>query len=155
MRGSPFAPDHRREALGGEDLLRPLGRFADQLRGDGLGGLRTRILRGERTPWFLCGALPPQQRHRPRQRELLAGERERDQLRIRSEAYRKSETIVGRADSLSTYIYAQAYDKSPDSREFYTFLKTMETYSTTLDASTMLILSTDGEFYKGLKSSRP
>ena len=60
---------------------------------------------------------------------------------------------MGRADSLSTYIYARAYDRSADSRAFYDFLKTMETYETTLDEGTWLLLSTDGEFYRRLKDS--
>ena len=60
---------------------------------------------------------------------------------------------MGRADSLSTYIYAKAYDRSADSRAFYDFLMTMETYEKTLDTGTWLLLSTDGEFYRRLKSS--
>jgi membrane protease subunit HflC len=85
--------------------------------------------------------------------QRIRGERERELKRIQSEAYRKAQAINGRADSLSTYIYAQAYDRSPDSREFYYFLKTMETYSNTLDSETWLLLSTDGEFYRRLKNA--
>jgi len=48
-------------------------------------------------------------------------------------------------------IYAAAYDRSVESREFYGFLKTMEIYENTIDAETSLILTTDGEFYKFLK----
>jgi len=83
----------------------------------------------------------------------IRGERERELKRIQSEAYRKAQSIVGHADSLSTYIYAQAYNQSPDSRSFYDFMKTMETYENTLDAGTWLLLSTDGEFYRRLKGS--
>jgi membrane protease subunit HflC len=83
--------------------------------------------------------------------QRIRGERERDLKRIQSEAYRQAQSIVGRADSISTYIYAKAYDRSPDSRAFYDFLKTMETYELTLDEGTWLLLSTDGEFYSRLK----
>ena len=85
----------------------------------------------------------------------IQGERERDLKRIRSEAYRTAREIIGDADARATAIYANAYNRSPDSRVFYEFLRTMETYQTTLDAETWLVLSTDGEFYKFLKKSQP
>jgi membrane protease subunit HflC len=85
--------------------------------------------------------------------QRIRGERERELKSIQSDAYRRAQAINGRADSLSTYIYAQAYDRSRESREFYDFLKTMETYSNTLDADTWLLLSTDGEFYRRLKGN--
>ena len=50
-------------------------------------------------------------------------------------------------------IYAAAYDRNPESRAFYEFLQTMETYRNTMDPETMLLLSTDGEFFKLLKDS--
>jgi membrane protease subunit HflC len=87
------------------------------------------------------------------QAQRIRGERERDLKQIQSEAYRVAQSIVGRADSLSTYIYARAYDRSADSRDFYDFLKTMESYQNTLDADTWLLMSTDGEFYRRLKTS--
>jgi membrane protease subunit HflC len=87
--------------------------------------------------------------------QRIRGERERDLKRITSEAYRTAQSIIGRADSLSTYIYAQAYDRSADSRSFYGFLKTMETYQNTLDSQTWLLFSTDGEFYRQLKRANP
>jgi len=83
--------------------------------------------------------------------QRIRGERDRDLKRIQSEAYREAQDIVGRGDSLSTYIYARAYNDTPDSRDFYKFLKTMETYKNTLDPGTLLLLSTDGEFYQMLK----
>jgi membrane protease subunit HflC len=81
----------------------------------------------------------------------IRGERVRELKRIRSTAYREAREIRGRADAGATEIYAAAYNRSEDSREFYQFLKTMEIYRTTVDAETQLILSTDGEFYRFLK----
>jgi membrane protease subunit HflC len=81
----------------------------------------------------------------------IRGERERELKRIQSEAYRQALEIRGRADAGATSIYAAAYDQSAESREFYQFLKTMETYRNTLDPGTSLILTTDGEFYRYLK----
>lgn len=83
----------------------------------------------------------------------IKGEKERELKRIQSEAYREAQEIVGRADAQATQIYASAYDRSPDTRSFYTFLRTMETYSETVDEKTSLILSTDNEYFRYLKQS--
>jgi membrane protease subunit HflC len=83
----------------------------------------------------------------------ILGEMDRELKRIQSEAYKISREIVGRADAEATEIFAAAYNQSADSRSFYEFTKTMETFETTVDAETWLLLSTEGEFYKYLKSS--
>jgi membrane protease subunit HflC len=70
--------------------------------------------------------------------------------RIVSEAYRKAQEIKGKADAEATGIYAKAYNLDP---EFYQFLKTLETYRAALEKDTWLILSTDSEFFKYLKST--
>jgi membrane protease subunit HflC len=85
----------------------------------------------------------------------ILGEMDRELKRIQSEAYREAETIRGRADSEATSIYASAYNQSADSRSFYEFLKSMATLEQTIDPQTLLILSTDGDFYRYLESSRP
>jgi membrane protease subunit HflC len=82
----------------------------------------------------------------------ILGEKERDLRKIESEAYRKIQEIRGKADAQATDIYAKAYNQSPAAYEFYQFQKTMETYLTTLDKSTMLVLSTQGDFFKFLKT---
>jgi membrane protease subunit HflC len=87
------------------------------------------------------------------ERAKILGDMERELKRIQSEAYREAEGIRGRADAEATDIYAQAYDQSADSRRFYEFLKTMETFEATVDAETLLLLSTDGDFYRFLKGS--
>tara|TARA_B110000014_G_scaffold259244_1_gene246704 strand:+ start:236 stop:1177 length:942 start_codon:yes stop_codon:yes gene_type:complete len=66
---------------------------------------------------------------------------------IISSAYLESQKIKGEADANATRIYADAYGKSP---EFYNFIKTLETYSNTLDSSTQFILSTDNHYLKYL-----
>jgi membrane protease subunit HflC len=81
----------------------------------------------------------------------IRGERERDLKQIQSEAYRKAQEIMGQSDATATEIYTAAYNTSAESREFYQFLKTMETYGTTIDKETSLILTTDGQFYRYLK----
>jgi len=80
----------------------------------------------------------------------IRGQKERELKRIQSEAYRKAQEIMGKADAEATRIYAQAYNLDP---ELYQFLKTLETYRTSLGKDTWLLLSTDSEFLKYLKSS--
>ncbi|RKZ16720.1 protease modulator HflC [bacterium] len=83
----------------------------------------------------------------------IRGEKERELKRIQSEAYRAAQTLIGEADAEATGIFAASYDRSADTRDFYAFLKTMETLDATVDAQTRLILSTSGEFYKYLLSA--
>lgn len=80
----------------------------------------------------------------------IRGQKERELKRITSEAYRKAQEVMGKADAEATGIYARAYNADP---EFYQFMKTLETYRTTLTKQTWLVLSTDSEFLKYLKSA--
>ena len=73
--------------------------------------------------------------------------KERELKKIQSGAYRKAQEIIGKADAEATTIYARAYNQSPSAREFYRFIKTMETYQTTLSEKDWLILSTKGDFF--------
>lgn len=82
----------------------------------------------------------------------IEGRKEKELQRITSEAYKKAQEIKGEADAQATGIYAGAYNKDP---EFYSFLKTLETYKETLDEDTWLILTSDSDFYKYLKSLSP
>jgi len=70
---------------------------------------------------------------------------------IISGAYLESQQIKGEADANATRIYAEAYGKSP---EFYNFIKTLETYSNTLDSSTQFILSSDNHYLKYLGNKK-
>jgi len=67
---------------------------------------------------------------------------------IMSDAYVKSQVIRGDADAQAVQIYADTYGQD---REFYNFLKALETYNNTLDPSTQLILSTDNRYLKYLE----
>jgi membrane protease subunit HflC len=81
----------------------------------------------------------------------IRGQKEKELKRITSEAYKKAEEIKGKADAEAVRIYAQAYNLDP---EFYQFMKTLETYRTTMDKDTWLLLSTDSEFFRYLKTTR-
>jgi len=80
----------------------------------------------------------------------IEGRTERDLRTITSKAYEQSQEIKGKADAEATTIYAQAYSADP---EFYQFVKTLETYDSTIDDKTALILSTDSDYYRLLKSA--
>jgi len=81
----------------------------------------------------------------------IKGERERELKQITSEAYRQAQVIQGKADAAAADIYAAAYNRDP---EFYRFLKTMEVFKKTLDAETVLVLGTDGEFLRYIERSK-
>lgn len=81
----------------------------------------------------------------------ILGSRERDLKQIESEAYRQVQTIEGKADAEASAIYAAAYNQSPEARDFYGFLRSMETYRTAFDRNTSVVLTTDGGFLKFLK----
>ncbi|UCF65394.1 MAG: protease modulator HflC [bacterium] len=81
----------------------------------------------------------------------IIGDRARDLNEIESEAYRTAEEIRGKADAEATNIYARAYDQNQASRDFYRFIKTMETYQNTLSEKDWLILTTEGDFFKFLQ----
>ncbi len=82
----------------------------------------------------------------------ILGDKERDLKKIESEAYRQAQEIKGKADAEATAIYAQAYNQSTESRAFYQFLKTMDTYKTTLSEKDWLVLSTKGDYFKFLQN---
>ena len=81
----------------------------------------------------------------------IAGEKERQLRVIESEAYRASQEIRGKADAQAADIYAAAYNRDP---EFYRFLKSMVTLKESLDADTVLLLSTDSELLRYLNAAR-
>lgn len=82
----------------------------------------------------------------------IEGRRSKELQRITSEAYRTAQEIKGEADAKATKIYADAYNEDP---EFYSFLRTLEIYENTMDENTWLILTTDSDFYKYMKTLSP
>ena len=80
----------------------------------------------------------------------IRGQKERELKKIQSEAYRKAQEIKGKADAESTKVYAQAYSLDP---EFYQFMKSLDSYRTSLTKETYMFMSTDSEFLKYLKDS--
>lgn len=81
----------------------------------------------------------------------INGQKERELNEIQSEAFRKAEIIKGEADAKAAAIYAETYNQSTQSRDFYEFTKTLETYRKTMDTTTTVIFSNDNELFKYLK----
>jgi len=79
----------------------------------------------------------------------IEGQMGKELKQITSEAYRKAQGIRGKTDAETTKIYADAYNKDP---QFYSFLKTLETYRKTIDENSTIILTTDSDYYRYLKS---
>ncbi len=86
-----------------------------------------------------------------RSAEIL-GEMEKELREIRSMAYRKVQEIRGRGDAEATLIYGRAYNRDP---EFYAFLRTLESYREGTHSNSTLVLTTDSDFYKYLKTAAP
>lgn len=85
---------------------------------------------------------------------VINGEKERELQTIQSGAFKDAEEIMGKADAEATIIYASAYNKSVAAREFYAFIKGLETFEKALDNETQIIISTKSEVYKYLKSMK-
>ena len=79
----------------------------------------------------------------------IRGQKERDVLAATSAAYKTAEELKGTADAEATSIYAAAYGKDAS---FYQFQRALETLGSGLDDETWMILSTDSELLKYLKS---
>ncbi len=82
----------------------------------------------------------------------INGDKERDLQKITSEAYRKIQTIQGQADAKATDIYARSYNQSPAAADLYEFVKTLETYQSVIDSNTTLVLSTDSDLMRLVKT---
>jgi membrane protease subunit HflC len=83
----------------------------------------------------------------------ILGNKERDLSVIESEAYEKVQRIRGDADAKAIEIYAQAYGQSDEAREFYEFLKTMDTFKKTVTPDDTIVLSTDGDLFRFLDNA--
>lgn len=79
----------------------------------------------------------------------IEGEREKELKIISSDAYRQAEEIRGEADAEAVRIYAEAFGEDP---EFYSFLKTLESYENSIGEGTDLILTTESDFFRYLKT---
>jgi len=86
-----------------------------------------------------------------RSAEIL-GDMEKELRQIRSTAYRQVQEIQGKADAEATRVYGEVFNRDP---EFYAFLRTLELYKDGTNKNSVLILTTDSDFYRYLKQTNP
>lgn len=79
----------------------------------------------------------------------IEGQMGKELEEIRAEAYKRSQEVIGEADAAAIKIYADAYNKDP---EFYSFIRSLESYKKTLKADSTLILSTDNAYFEYLQT---
>ena len=80
----------------------------------------------------------------------ILGTMEKELSEIRSSAYRKVQEIRGNADAKAARIYGDAYNGDP---EFYAFSRTLEAYKEGQNENSVMILTTDSDYYRYLKHS--
>src|SRR5688572_19837471 len=80
----------------------------------------------------------------------ILGEMERQLRTIRSEAERTAQGTIGKADAEATRIYGLAY--SADA-EFYSFFKTLESYKS-LGDNTTLMIDAQSDYFRYLQNTR-
>jgi membrane protease subunit HflC len=85
---------------------------------------------------------------------IIEGTKLRKLDTVQSEASRQVKEIKGQADAEAIKIYAEAYNQSPEAREFYAFLQTLEAYKTSISNKDNIIFTTDSEFYRYLRNSQ-
>jgi membrane protease subunit HflC len=83
----------------------------------------------------------------------IIGDKDHDLNMIQSEAYQAVQEIRGPADAKATEIYAAAYDQTPEARQLYEFLKTMDTYKKIIGQDSILVFSTGGDLFRFLNDA--
>jgi membrane protease subunit HflC len=86
-----------------------------------------------------------------RSAEVL-GAMDKELRQIRSTAYRQVQELRGGADAEATRIYGEVYSRDP---EFYAFSRTLEVYGESAQKNSVLILTTDSDYYRYLKHAAP
>jgi len=79
-------------------------------------------------------------------------EADREAIVILAKAFKTSQELRGQGDAQATAIYAAAYAQAP---EFYSLLRTLESYSNFLNQDTTMVLSTESDLLKYLSGSEP
>ncbi len=88
------------------------------------------------------------------EKQRIIGKTTQKKKEIMSNAYKKAQSIRGEADAKAIQIYADAYNKSSDSREFYEFMRTLDAYTKAIDSNSTVVFSTDNDFLKFLKENK-
>ena len=82
------------------------------------------------------------------QARLITSTADKDVVILLAEARRTAQTLMGEGDARALEIYADAYNQDP---EFYRFWRSLESYKTTLDEGTQIVLSSDSDYLRFLE----
>lgn len=85
----------------------------------------------------------------------ILGNRDKELKEIESKAYKQIQEIEGAADAKATEIYAKAYNSTPEAVKLFEFTKAMDTLKKSITPDTTMILTTDGDLMRHLKSAEP
>lgn len=86
-----------------------------------------------------------------RSAEIL-GNMEKELREIRSTAYRRAQEVRGKGDATATKVYGDAYGRD---KEFYAFSRTLENLKEGKNDNSVLVLTTDSDYYRYLKEANP
>ncbi len=86
-----------------------------------------------------------------RSAEIL-GNMDKELREIRSTAYKVVQEVRGKGDAAATKIYGDAYGRD---QEFYAFSRTLENLKAGKNANSVLVLTTDSDYYRYLKNANP
>lgn len=81
----------------------------------------------------------------------IRGETERQLAEIKSQGEREAEIIRGQADATATRIYNEGFGSES---EFYTFLRTLESYKNTLGKEVTLMMGADSEYFRLFRNGK-
>ena len=86
-----------------------------------------------------------------RSAEIL-GNMEKELREIRSTAYKQVQEVRGKGDATATKVYGDAYGRD---KEFYAFSRTLENLKEGKNGNSVLVLTTDSDYYRYLKDANP
>jgi modulator of FtsH protease HflC len=86
-----------------------------------------------------------------RSAEIL-GNMDKELREIRSTAYKVVQEVRGKGDATATKIYGDAYGRD---QEFYAFSRTLENLKAGKNENSVLVLTTDSDYYRYLKNANP
>ena len=84
-----------------------------------------------------------------RSAEIL-GTMQKELSQIRSNAYRQVQEIRGKGDAEAARVYGESYGGDP---EFYAFSRTLEAYKEGQNKNSVMILTTESDYYRYLKEA--
>ncbi len=74
---------------------------------------------------------------------IIRSDADREAEELQAVAFSEAETIKGEGDAEAARIYNEAYSKDP---QFFDFYRSIETYKTTIDEDTTIVIEPDSEF---------